>query len=93
MRKHPFGSITPENQTMKRNEGDLEEHYYVDGVPSSIKAKITAFSQAAQDYAFIGSQPPEDHAEIEEEFHRARYNLELSVKTHLDRAGGGGGTG
>ncbi|MDE4297142.1 hypothetical protein PXK56_18315 [Phaeobacter gallaeciensis] len=53
---------------------------------SAIKGKITAYGNAAQEYAFIGSKMPEDHEVIEENFKIARYNLERTILTHHDKA-------
>ena len=62
-----------------------DQNYHVDGLPRSIKAKITELGEAAAEYAFIGAQDPEDHEAIEDHAHIARYNLERNIKTLLDR--------
>lgn len=54
-------------------------------LPRSIKGKITEFERAVRDHAFIGSQHPEDHEEIEEAYESARYDLEQTIRTHLHR--------
>lgn len=58
----------------------------VDGLPPAIKAKITQLVRASIELGFIGSQPPEYHEAIEEEYLTRRYNLERTIMTHLDRA-------
>lgn len=50
---------------------------------SSIKAAITRFDKAAQDYAFIGSNPPEVHSIIEQEYVLARESLERMIERNL----------
>ena len=54
-------------------------------IPGPIKAMITRFEVAHQEFVFIGAKMPEDHASIEENYEVARYNLERTIKTYLDR--------
>lgn len=49
----------------------------------SIKAAITRFDKASQDYAFIGSQDPEDRGLIEQEHTLARESLERMIERSL----------
>lgn len=69
----------------------MRMQYEVDGLPPPIKAKITQFDQACQEYAFMGSQPPEDHEAIVHDYLQARYNLERTIKTLLERKDIGNG--
>lgn len=62
-------------------------NYVVEGIPRSIKAKITELINASKNHAFLGSQDPEDHEEIEEYLHVARYNLERTIKTEMSKKG------
>lgn len=57
----------------------------VDDIPPTIRAKITEFYNAAQDYAFIGSKMPEEHRDVETQMGMAFYNLQRTIKTVLDR--------
>lgn len=50
---------------------------------SSIKAAITRFDKAAQDFAFLGSQHPEHHQMIRQEYHLARESLERMIERNL----------
>lgn len=63
-----------------------DPNYNVDGLPPSIKGKITSALKAAQDYAFLGAAPPEDHDAVVENLQVARYDLERTIMTHLERA-------
>ena len=45
----------------------------------AIKAAITRFDNAAQEYAFRGAAHPEDRSEIKEEYVRARESLERMI--------------
>lgn len=54
-------------------------------IPAPIKAKITQFKNATVDMAFVGMAMPEDRAQIEEYFEVARYDLERTIKTFLER--------
>ena len=47
--------------------------------PSNIKAAISRFEQAAQDYAFKGSAHPDDWDYIERKYERTRANLEAVI--------------
>ena len=53
--------------------------------PAPIKAKITAYMKAVQNHAWKGAQDPEDHAQIERDLQIARYNLEQTILTHIER--------
>lgn len=60
--------------------------YRVDSLPIPIKAKITELENAICDLSWMGSQPPEHHASILEMVQTARYNLERTICTLLNRA-------
>lgn len=58
----------------------------VDFLAPAIKAKITRFAQSAANYAFKGTaQTEKEREEYEDDYLVARYNLERTVKTHIDR--------
>ena len=61
------------------------DHNLETDLPPAIKAKITCYGNAAQEYAFHGAQPPEDHEGILNDFKVARYNLERTILTLLER--------
>jgi len=63
-------------------------NYQVEGLPPSIKGKITEFADACRSYAFKGSYDTYHAAEVEEAFHVARYDLERTIATHLEKAKG-----
>lgn len=50
---------------------------------ASIKAAITRFDRASQDFAFIGAQAPENHSMIEQEYTLSRRSLERMIERHL----------
>lgn len=50
---------------------------------ASIKAAITRFDKAAQDFTFIGSQDPEYHSLIRQEYQLARESLERMIERNL----------
>lgn len=50
---------------------------------SSIRAAITRFDKAAQDYAFKGSHHPDTHSLIEQEYALARESLERMIERNL----------
>lgn len=50
---------------------------------SSIKAAITRFDKAAQDYTFKGTYVPEMHSIIEQEYVLARESLERMIERNL----------
>ena len=54
-----------------------------DAVPPWLRAKITEFSKAAQDYAFMGAQTPEGAKEVEMAYHVAWMNLEATIATAI----------
>ena len=54
-------------------------------VPRWVRAKITEFERAVREDAWKGSQHPEDHRAIEEQFENARYELEATIQTALDK--------
>lgn len=56
-------------------------NYQVEGVPPSIKGKVTSLCEAAMDYAFIGMAEKDDRESIEQSFEIARYNLIQTIKT------------
>lgn len=68
---------------MKR--ADMPAQYRVDGLPLTILNRITAFQNAVDEYAFLGSAPPEDRDIIEKRLCETRYQLELSIKSQLNR--------
>lgn len=59
---------------------------YQTDLPAPIKAKITQLENAHRALAFIGAKMPEDHEAIQEEYDVARYNLERTILTFIDRA-------
>lgn len=58
--------------------------YFVEIEPS-IKAKITSFQKASEEYAFIGSAPKEDRDDIEHHLAWSRYALERTIATFVGR--------
>lgn len=62
-----------------------KDHNLETDCPPAIKAKITEFGKAMQDYAFCGAAPLDDQEDIVEAAQIARYNLERAVLTHLRR--------
>jgi len=75
--------MSQRQQRLRRLPDD--HNYRVDGLPRQVRAKITELVHASQEMAFIGSYPPEDHDEIRENFLTRKYNLERTIKTHLER--------
>ena len=63
-----------------------EQEYRVEGLPPTIRAKMTEFFDVATDYAFRGSMDDAREAEVYESMGIAKYNLERTIKTLLDRA-------
>jgi Txe/YoeB family toxin of Txe-Axe toxin-antitoxin module len=63
-----------------------EDRNYHTSCPAAIKAKITALEGAVMDYAFAGSQPPEDREQILQDTQFRRYNLERTILTCIDAA-------
>lgn len=51
------------------------------------KRAITRFDNAAQEYAVIGSQHPEDQEAISTEYTRSRECLEEAIKKEIIKAG------
>lgn len=70
---------------MARQVPPRDPNYQVDGLPPSIKGKVTELAEASMNYAFVGAADPLDMPGIEEAFHIARHDLERTVKTLLDR--------
>jgi hypothetical protein len=62
-----------------------DQNYVVQNLPPSVKGKITLVIQAAMDYSFIGAAHPDDFEAIEEALHVARYDLERTIQTVLNR--------
>lgn len=62
-----------------------DPNYTVEGLPPSIKGKITQFYNAVTEYACIGTQDPEFRGDIKDALVEARYELERTIKTLLDR--------
>lgn len=60
-------------------------NYRVEGLPPSVRSKVTQFAQACMDYAFIGCAHPLDMDNIEEYYHISRYELERTVLTLIER--------
>ncbi len=58
----------------------------VEGIPPSILGKITEYTDACFERAFIGTLDAEDHLTVEELYHISRYNLERTIKTELEKA-------
>ena len=61
-----------------------DPNYFV-SIPPPIKAKITRLLTAAHDAAFVGAAHPGDMQQIKDDLHTARYNLERTIQTFLDR--------
>ena len=57
----------------------------VDSVPPYVRAKITEFKKACEEYAFLGSQPPELHEDIEQYMWACWYNLERTIATAIEQ--------
>ena len=51
-----------------------------------IKSKITKLENAAIEYAFKGTQPPEHYEEIIIEAQQSRYDLERAILDEIDKA-------
>lgn len=62
------------------------DHNLQTSCPAPIKAKITAYMKAVQDFAFKGTQDPKDHAQIVRDLASARYNLEQTILTYIEKA-------
>ena len=56
-------------------------------LPAPIKAKVTQFANAVHDFAWRGAQHPEDAVAIEQTLMAARYNLERTIETYLEKRG------
>lgn len=63
-----------------------EDHNYRTSCPAAIKAKITALEKAVMDYAFAGSLPLADRAQILSDAQFRRYSLERTIMTCIDAA-------
>ena len=50
---------------------------------ASIRAAITLFDRAAQDYAFMDAYHPDDRPGIEQEYRDQRAQLERLIQRHL----------
>lgn len=68
---------------MRRNE--IPQEYRVEGIPPAILGKITEFQDAVHQYAFKGAADPLDYDDIIEQLCIARYNLERTIKTYLEK--------
>lgn len=68
---------------MPKSVPPVDPNYSVEGLPRSVKGKVTQFAQACMDYAFIGCAHPLDMDNIEECYHVCRYELERTVLTLL----------
>lgn len=66
------------------NRPDFDHNLATD-LPTSIKAMITKYGNAARAYAWKGAAHPEDADAITEQFQIARYNLERTILTHLNK--------
>ena len=53
---------------------------------SGIKTLITKFGKATSEWAWKGSQPPEAHDDILQNFHTSRYNLEMGITRKIAEA-------
>ena len=49
----------------------------------TVRAAINRFDKAAQDYAFVGSQPPEDRPLIEAEYRESKEHLGNTIGKSL----------
>ena len=65
---------------------DQDPNYRVEGVPRGIRALITRFDEAAQEYAFIGSHDLDTRAGTEEAYQIARHNLERGIVNKIEQA-------
>jgi hypothetical protein len=63
-----------------------QDHNYRTACPAAIKAKITALEGAVMDYAFAGSQTPEDREQILQDAQFRRYCLEQTILTCIENA-------
>ena len=70
---------------MRKQVPPVDPNYRVEGLPPSVRGKVTQFAEAAMDYAMIGAAHPLDMGGIEEQYHNCRYELERTIKTLLDR--------
>jgi hypothetical protein len=61
-------------------------NYVVEGLAPAIKAKITKLIEVAGDFAFMGASEPADEKTIEDNLHRARYDLEQTILTCTEKA-------
>lgn len=57
----------------------------VDGIPPSIRGKMTEFLDATREYAFIGAAYSDDRQAIEDNMQIAWYNLERTIMTELEK--------
>lgn len=54
-------------------------------IPPAIKAAITNFGDAAQQYAFKGAAHPEDVPAIVHQYENARQNLERAIEKAISK--------
>lgn len=70
---------------MSKTERPDFDHNLQTSCPAPIKAKITAYMKAVQEFAFLGAQDPKEHAQIARDLVIARYNLEQTIVSYLKR--------
>ena len=54
-------------------------------IPSAIKAKITEYRIACEEYAFVGAKAPEERQQVIDDLCIRRYNLERTIATYLEK--------
>lgn len=55
-------------------------------IPPSIKGKITELIRAADQAAFAGSMSPQDAVDARQSLETAKYNLQATIQTALEKA-------
>lgn len=70
---------------MTKQVPPVDPNYRVEGLPPSVRGKVTQFAEACMDYALIGCAHPLDMDDIEEYYHICRYELERTVLTLIER--------
>lgn len=55
-------------------------------IPSSIKGKITELMTAANNAAFAGTMSPQNAVDARQSLETAKYNLQATIKTALEKA-------
>ena len=60
--------------------------YRVSGLPRQIRAKTTAYANAARQLAFISNYLPHERDAIRDRFLQARYDLEKTILTLINKS-------